>query len=509
MDQRDEQVTDTSRRVRKRVQEERAQEERRRRPEGAWREQSPRWVPYAPGPQTRTERLKQFLLRYAFGAAILGAALAVVVMLFLMQPNGELGWPADALYGFYDEVSGEVSSMVSGAGGAGSAGGGGEDGGQTGGEDGGASQGAASSIVPTPYDGEATVTITSEPEGALVTIDRDTLGTTPIEGAAYAAGVRVVTVQRGAARVDSVVILRSDRPLAMHLQLDAAPSLADAAPVEEPAADGSGGGESAAGEDSTSEAVTNEVAAGEAPPAGGPPATNEPAEAMPSPAERSDAEPPDVAAGQRVRSFSEPPGAEADVPSGAEAAQLARSFERFRQRAEARLAEGDLEGARRMLDTALDYQPDNESAQRMLEELDERIVRTHIDSIYTHHRTRGDNLFQQERYAMARLAYEKALRVRPQDRAVAALIAQVDRALTQLAEQRRQYQRYRAQGDAHFEAQRYREAADSYAHALSYQPEDAYVQERLEESRRRAEAQPPPDEEPSPDEEPPDDSLKK
>ncbi len=351
----------------------------------------PQWVPYPPPPESRTERVRQGASRYGVAAVLAGVFAVLLGLLVYWQMDTPVPWPD------------EPAARQAGPPGA-------SNGGLTS-EQGGGLYGMGAP----PYEGEATLTVTTEPSGALVIASGDTLGRTPLRNEPYVAGARLISVWRdGYAPADSVVLLRNDAPTVLHFQLET-----------------------------------------------------------------------------RRRQTPRRPQAQADA-AGAQEQQTtnADAYWYFQRRTDTYLAEGALRAARRALDTALDYRPDDEEARALLERLDERIVQAELDSLYNAYRFRGDALLQRERYVAARLAYEEALRLHPGDRAVEAMIAQIDRILSEASRQRQQYQYHRGRGDALFEARAYAQAAESYRQALAHNPGDAYAQERLAEGRRRAEATP-------------------
>lgn len=374
---------------------ERVRERIRRRREGG--ADPARWAGYDASAPSLSDRFRDGLRRHAFSIALVAALLLLGAALYALQPGRETPWESLGI--------GSLSGMEETRSGPGLS----------------------------PYDGQATVSITSEPEGALVVINTDTLGATPIEQASYVAGAHLITLHSATARMDSVVMLRSDRQLSLHIRLD-----------DTPLATAGNAGEQ------------------RAPPSDGP------------------ADLPDPAA----------PDEAAEATAGTRTAEdgmdrVTREYWRFRRYGEANRERGELREARRYFDIALDYRPGDAAAQAALDQLDERILQHELDSVYTYHRQRGDRLLQQDRYGSARIAYEEALRVRPGDRAVSSLVEQIDRMLAESSEQRQQYQYHRGRGDVFFEQEEYEAAAQSYQQALDYRPGDPYVRQRLAQSRAR------------------------
>ena len=144
----------------------------------------PQWVSYAPPRRSLQARLKQGARRYAFPAALLLSLAVVVGVLLFYAPLRVMWWggtnqPAPA-------TAADPPSATS----------------------------------PDPYAGETAFSVASQPAGAEVVLGTDTLGMTPLEQRATRAGAYVLSVSKdGYAAVDSVIFLRSDQPLALHLRL--------------------------------------------------------------------------------------------------------------------------------------------------------------------------------------------------------------------------------------------------------------------------------------------------
>lgn len=95
----------------------------------------------------------------------------------------------------------------------------------------------------------------------------------------------------------------------------------------------------------------------------------------------------------------------------------------------------------------------------------------------------GNEMFLQERYQEARIAYEQALQVQPGDARALRRVERVETIIKEAEQARLQYSYHRGRGDVHFERGDYEAALESYGEALEYRPEDDYLQERLVRSR--------------------------
>ncbi len=175
----------------------------------------PKWVPYPPPPQGRLERAQFVLRRYGFVIACALFALALGVLFF---PPLDGTWPArnaappDAVSPGASASAGEYAQRGEGAGGL-------------------------QHLSLNPYDGRGTLAVTTEPAGATVLINSVPVGDTPLREHTLAAGAHVLSVQKeGYRSVDSVVVLRRDRPRVFSITLRArtAGDASDEAPRTSP-----------------------------------------------------------------------------------------------------------------------------------------------------------------------------------------------------------------------------------------------------------------------------------
>ena len=154
-----------------------AKSEEKRGPRG------PQWAPYVPPQRSFQARLRQAVRRYAFPAALL-LSLAVVVGVLIFYTPLRATWWSGA-----DQAAPAAADPPPAA-------------------------------SPDPFAGETVFSVASQPAGAAVVLGTDTLGRTPLEPRAARAGAYVLSVYKeGYAVLDSVVFLRSDQPLALHLRL--------------------------------------------------------------------------------------------------------------------------------------------------------------------------------------------------------------------------------------------------------------------------------------------------
>ncbi len=160
-------------------------------------------------------------------------------------------------------------------------------------------------------------------------------------------------------------------------------------------------------------------------------------------------------------------------------------YARYRQRGDELLEAGAYAEARRKFREALDYRPGDAYAQQRLDSIRAMLGEAEQERQFERYHRRGDELFAQGKYELARREYVLALAVKPQNTAVEARIQEIDRRLGQAQRGRQEYQYFRAQGDAFFGQEQYEKAIARYEQALEYQPNDGYAQDRIAEARGR------------------------
>lgn len=100
--------------------------------------------------------------------------------------------------------------------------------------------------------------------------------------------------------------------------------------------------------------------------------------------------------------------------------------------------------------------------------------------LFARYREQGDALFEAEDYEAAQRKFREALDYQPEDAYVQARLDSI-RVLLSHAAREEQFERYRQQGDALFEQGRYAEARREYELALEAQPNSSEVRARIEE----------------------------
>lgn len=169
----------------------------------------PQWVPYQPPPPGGRERARRFIRRAGFPLMLLLFVVALGVLLYLSPqfgtnqsaPSRFLGTesasrtpsaPPSPSPGFLDSIAAaQTPSATDGA------------------DDGTDRLEAEAGALGT---GFAQLSVFSEPSGATVLIDSDSIGITPINRHAVRSGVYIITVQRESYfAADTVAILRNDQ----------------------------------------------------------------------------------------------------------------------------------------------------------------------------------------------------------------------------------------------------------------------------------------------------------
>lgn len=145
---------------------------------------SPKWIPYDPAPQTTQERIGLAFRRYGFAAAC--SLFAALLGLVWVNGGGDLSdgeVQLDVVPGM-GETSAATTSARARAG--------------------------------------STVDVLTRPRGAIVQIDSETAGATPLRRYQLPSGAHIVTIKKeGYQPVDSVVMVRQGEPVILSISLRA------------------------------------------------------------------------------------------------------------------------------------------------------------------------------------------------------------------------------------------------------------------------------------------------
>ena len=174
--------------------------------EQADKKHTPKWVPVPPpSPATFGERLRQIAERYGF-AVVCMLVLAALAALFVLFSMAEQQGKVD-----YEALATEVETLRT-------------------------QQTEATTYAA--EQGTATLRVTSRPSGALVLLDQDTVGVTPLDvGALRPGAYQLVARKEAYAPIDTFVFIRDAEPkrIALALRRLAAERPAPEAPEEEAA----------------------------------------------------------------------------------------------------------------------------------------------------------------------------------------------------------------------------------------------------------------------------------
>jgi TonB family protein len=155
---------------------------------------------------------------------------------------------------------------------------------------------------------------------------------------------------------------------------------------------------------------------------------------------------------------------------------------------DARLADLNLQEARRAYELAYALQPDDATVIARLDSVNQLLTEVqNREQQYAYYRGQGDALFARGNYDEAMESYQSALTLQPNDTYVTERIqllndsieTEADAANAESRATTEQYTFHRAHGDSLFELGQFEAADASYRTALTYQPDDAYLSQRL------------------------------
>ncbi len=161
-------------------------------------------------------------------------------------------------------------------------------------------------------------------------------------------------------------------------------------------------------------------------------------------------------------------------------------YNSYRQQGDELLRKGDYAGATEKFRLALTHLPENDYATARLAEIDALVQQEDREALVRRHLERGARLCNEGRCAEAKAEFQRALDLQPGSQEARAGIARADSLLAADRHSDRQYQYFRGQGDALAAKGSYEEALESYRQALTFKPDDAYVQQQLAATRKAA-----------------------
>ena len=260
------------------------------------------------------------------------------------------------------------------------------------------------SASPDPFEGTATLSITSHPSGADTFIDGVLIGTTPVEAHTVSAGVYYVTLRKaGYFSRDTVAVIRAATLPDLAFTLKARLTSSEALLAESPPLSGALSRRQTAREPSLSKARP-EPAAGR----------------------RSSTDASEEAA------TAEAPATPADEAVSARAPSQAERYEEHLARGNELFIQEHYLQARREYELALEAQPGDGKAAARVAKIDTLLAQARrAEELYNYHRGRGDVFLEKEDFEAATANYRSALEYRPGDAHLRERMAAAMRALEQ------------------------------------------------------------------------------
>jgi TonB family protein len=158
----------------------------------------------------------------------------------------------------------------------------------------------------------------------------------------------------------------------------------------------------------------------------------------------------------------------------------------FRKQGDRQLEAGNLQAAVDKYRQAREYKPDDQALAKMITDLEQQIEERNRRRTFQERYNRGQELLRDGEYKAAKAAFDEATNIINDPRAEEAY-AEAD-SLLQVRQQKTQnYERYRTRGDSLYEASSFEEAIAAYERALRIRPDDDYVKNRIEQANRELE----------------------
>jgi TonB family protein len=166
---------------------------------------------------------------------------------------------------------------------------------------------------------------------------------------------------------------------------------------------------------------------------------------------------------------------------------VSRLAEFFRQRGDQQLEAGNPQAALDKYQQALEYSPDDQELQTVIEDLEQEIEQQRRQSTFQTRYNEGQEHLRAGEYEEARADFQRASEIYPNNPDLQESLAEVNEQLKVEREQTQQYETFRAQGDSLLDVGDIEEAIASYEKALEVRPNDEYVQDRIEEAEQEQE----------------------
>ena len=164
-----------------------------------------------------------------------------------------------------------------------------------------------------------------------------------------------------------------------------------------------------------------------------------------------------------------------------------RLAEFFRTRGDQQLEGGNLQAALDKYQQALEYSPDSEELQTIVDDLEQEIEQQQRQETFQTRYNAGQEHLRAGEYEDAQTDFQRAAEIYPNNPDLQESLAEVNKQLKVEQRQTQQYEQYRAQGDSLLDVGNVDEAIASYEQALEIRPGDEYVQDRIEEAEQERE----------------------
>jgi hypothetical protein len=144
----------------------------------------------------------------------------------------------------------------------------------------------------------------------------------------------------------------------------------------------------------------------------------------------------------------------------------------------------DLAGAKDLYSQALSVKPDNKEIPAKIQEIDQQLAQQKLDQQYAELIAAADNSFNTGQLEAAKQSYASAQNLKPKEDYPKQQIQKIDAELARIAKEKadqEQYEKALANGDSQKNAQKYSDAISAYQQALKVRPNDPAANARIAE----------------------------
>jgi len=144
--------------------------------------------------------------------------------------------------------------------------------------------------------------------------------------------------------------------------------------------------------------------------------------------------------------------------------------------------DGELEPAMENYNAALSIKPGNEYPKAQIEKINDLLKKLRQDDEqYQKYLTEADLQFGNNQYDAARVSYQKASAIKPDEPYIKQKLSEIDKANKEIAQNKAAYQSFVTQADNSFKSGELTGAAENYRKALLILPGETYPQQKLNE----------------------------